>query len=518
MPTGEQPNWFVHFYVCMKRYTLKMLRTRTRIYALCFILVILGFICGGLHGAPPARNELLIFFMIFNTLFSSVCATATSTTFGGDSDFFRHEAVSGVRQTAEGLARILVDVVWLAVLAPVFLLTLRSLAVLRAELFATWMMTNWAMSPLGYLFMLIAPANANVLTATVTVLICCLTNGFFGVKASMLGNSSSVLGISPGYNSYMLVAFGSCVNEPFDTTRAFNMKLLRDAGMLPEERDAVYDYEVGNYPWRLNAHRNLFLFGLAVRLIALVLFYIRSNYSIEGFQKHVSTRISDLFCSCCPASLSRQAIREQLKFRLQLAEADPEDHSIVGAALGAVGAVAAQCRSVGEMAAQAALGVTGTSRGSSSQTAVESQRDWLATAEMEAAQLDDSLDVPEAPRRLSSTPKTPSMLALIRNRSANGSPRSSLSQEKAGSREGPLSPIHAEAAWLPSLSDNSRRSSHGSEGPSALSPIQAGAAWLPNVSPVSSQLVYRQSISSTPEAEPDAMTGDDQDVLDRDER
>jgi len=298
LPTSDRPNWFAHFWICLLRYSLKLLRTRSRIYALVGILVVLGVLCGALHGAPPGRNDLVIYYMMFNTLFSVVCATSTSATFGGgNKEFFAHEGVSGVRQTAEGLARMLADLVWLALLPMTFILTLRTFAALRMELYSTWFALAWAVSPLGYVFTLVAPANANVLTATVVVLMCTLANGFFGITAKMAGDA---IWLSPGYTSFLLVSFGACVAEPFDTTRWFVMSLLWNTGVIPQGMREISEWEDGTAPWREDALLSLFLFGLVMRALALLFFWMRSHVSLGASYTYWRTR-AVAACGCCRA-------------------------------------------------------------------------------------------------------------------------------------------------------------------------------------------------------------------------
>ena len=411
MPTSDHPNWFVHFYVCLIRYLLKLLRTRGRIYGLCFILVILGVICGVLHGAPPSRNDLLIYYMIFNTLFATICATACSATFGGDTAFFIHEAASGVQQTAEGLARIIADLLWLVLFAPTFILTLRTFAAIRAELYATWIMSTLAFSGLGYLFTLIAPNNANVLTATVVVLVCCLTNGFFGIKASM---AHAILQVSPGFNSYLLLAFGACQAEPFDTTRIILMRFLRDSGMIPQDVAGVLAYETGEDPWRSNALRNLYLFGIVIRAISLFLFYFRSHFSIEGAIKHFWSRVGDV-CWCCRDNAKRLEIRERLAQKTHLGDREYADENaskrrVKRAVEGAVEGVAGAMEGVAGALSPIGDGIGGVMDAIT--TPLSTQQTWLAQMVGSAEKGDE-----EAAEPVDS---------------------------------GPLSPIHETAVWLPS--------------------------------------------------------------------
>jgi len=283
MPHGDQPRWAMHFYVCTARYTLKLLRKRLRIYFLLLVTGLLGSLCGGLHGANPGRNDLLIFYLLFNTMFGSICSTSTIATFGEDVQFFSHEAASGVRQSAEGLARLLIDVLPLSLLAPVFALPLQSLATVRAPVLIVWLLFGWAMTPLGYIFGLLAPGNATVLTSSTTFVLCAFANGYFGIKLSSVPlNVQPILKASPGYAAFFLVSFGSAVAEPHSTTRYALTRLLQFAGMLPgpvtgENKYALYKYEHGDYNWLLEYTVNLAMFGLLMRILTWVLFFSRST-------------------------------------------------------------------------------------------------------------------------------------------------------------------------------------------------------------------------------------------------
>lgn len=492
MPKDEMPSIFVHFYVCFARYAKKLLRTRMRLYALLLILILLGTICGVLHGSPPARNDLVIYYMIFNTLFSCVCATATSATFGGPTDFFNHEAASGVRQSAEGLARIIADILWLVLFAPVFTLTVRTFAVLRAELVMTWTLTAWAMSTFGYIFMLIAPNNANVLTATVVVLVCCLTNGLFGVKPAFLGSMAHVLRFSPGYNSYLLVSLGAVVAEPFDTTRAFLMNLLRVVGLLPSSKAEVYLYETEQFPWRANALFDLFLFGFIGRVIALILFYLRSHYSFEGIFKHIASRVSDMACCACFQDKSQtEAYKATATQRKSLAKEDPDvkrqlskkqasfsasrnvfstvDRLSGGQLSGSPGQCSASTPGQrfaippGFPPGQRSESPTAATPGSGSkqlQSPVDTQRAWLAANEKGITESDGG-DHEEPPQKAS----TPGLLGRLgKHQSPRDSkmrtppPRTVPVTRPPGSQDSPLSPVSwaqlsnggVHAAWLPS--------------------------------------------------------------------
>jgi len=149
------------------------------------------------------------------------------------------------------------------------------------------------------LFSIISPGNSNVITATVVVLFFNIGNGFFGIQASsMAGNGLlPLLQMSPGYNAFLLVSFGSCVAEPFDTTRWFIMRQLRSTGMIPFDADGVLAYETESSPWRSEALINLFMFGLTVRAVVLICFTMQSHFSFTGVMNTLSTHLRNR-CAC----------------------------------------------------------------------------------------------------------------------------------------------------------------------------------------------------------------------------
>ena len=301
MPQGEHAGWCIHFAVCTQRYALKMLRTRLRIYLLMLVTGALGALCGVLHGADPSRNDVLIFYLLFNTMFGSICATSVIQSFVGDIHFLDHEAANGVSQTAEGLARLLIDVVVLAALVPVFTLPLYSLSSMREDLMLIWLCFAWSLSPLGYIFGLVAPGTATVLTTSVTLVICAFINGLFGLKRSALPPDAQwVMDWSPGYCVYLLLSFGSALKTPFGTKRWFIIRQLYWAKMVPldEREEAVLEFEceggasqyecdTAAFTWKWVAIRHLLILGLALRLITLIIFRFRSFLMIGNKTKLV---------------------------------------------------------------------------------------------------------------------------------------------------------------------------------------------------------------------------------------
>lgn len=306
MPRGQQPGWRTHFYVCMVRYTYKTLRKRLRIYFLLLVTALLGCLCGALHGSNPDRNDLLIFFLLFNTMYGSIAATSSIATFGEDVQFFCHEAASGVSQTAEGLARLLIDILPLAALAPAFTLPLKALATVRSTVLLTWLLFGWALSPLGYIFTLLAPANATVLTSSATFVLCAFMNGYFGIKLASVPESVRwIVEWSPGYASFFLLSFGSAVDMPFSTTRWSLTKFLQFAEMLPRHHApegylVLEDWERDIHPWRRNNLIKLALFGLVLRLLTLFFFVKRSSNStlVSRVKKSCKQQLQCCLCGC----------------------------------------------------------------------------------------------------------------------------------------------------------------------------------------------------------------------------
>ena len=313
MPRGEQPGWATHFVVCTQRYIYKLLRTRLRIYLLLIVTGFLGMLCGVLHGSNPPYNDCLIFYLLFNTMFGTLCATSSIGTFAGDVHFFWHEAASGVSQSAEGLARLLVDMLPLACLTPVFTLPLYSFASLHVNVVFVYLLFSWSLSPLGYIFTLIATGNATVLTSSATFVFCAFANGFFGIKRTMLFDRFRwLLRMSPGYPAFLLVSYGSALGEPLSTKRWAIIRQLYMAEMLPmlpiqefNETEAPPPpppppsiAEFGDDPndpsrhlWAEESMLNLFIIGLVLRVATLILFYFRSTFTLVGWTDNLHNAV-----------------------------------------------------------------------------------------------------------------------------------------------------------------------------------------------------------------------------------
>jgi len=327
LPEGETASWWTTFVVCVQRYFLKLLRTRKRIYMLLLVTSLLGALCGALHGDNPSSNDLILFVLLFNTLFGSIVSTSTITSLGGESaeNLFLHEAASGVMQTAEVAARLLLDLIWpLSLLAISFALPLKGLATLPiplVRLLINWWLISFAMSPIGYVFTLIAPGNAIVLTSSATLVTCAFGTGFFGIKMKSLpGVLKKVFPwLSPGCPSLFLIGVGSAINRPLSVPRAVLLNAMMSAGLL--EKNATTNIlddvqmQESNDAWATDITYpgllQLLTFGCVLRLLTIVLFYCRSN----TIAARLSNRLRD---------------RRQRKQRAEtVVVAPPLNHSIV---------------------------------------------------------------------------------------------------------------------------------------------------------------------------------------------
>jgi len=283
--------WFATFWVCIRRYVRKALRKRKNAYALLLVTGLLGALCGSLHSDEPDNNDLLIFLLLFNAIFGSLVATSTITSLGGGSSedcaLFMHEAASGVMQTAEVTARVLIDMVWpLALFAPVFALPIKGLCSIPIpvmELLVDWWFMTFAFSPFGYIFTLIAPGNAVVLTSSAALVSCAFGTGFFGLKLLSLtpGLRTAFRWITPGCPAFYLLSFGSAIYNPVSLPRAFLLYQLRLAGLVmpPNPAGPLDDVRIeqSGEAWQHESLMQMFTFGLILRALTIVLFTWKSN-------------------------------------------------------------------------------------------------------------------------------------------------------------------------------------------------------------------------------------------------
>jgi len=216
-----------------------------------------------------------------------------------------------------------------------------------------------------------------------------------------MGSMLWLLQISPGYNAFLLVTFGACVAEPFDTTRWFITRQLRTTGMIPFDVEGIYNYEVGNTPWRSDALIRLAIFGAVVRAIVLILFMLQSHFSFVGFFAVVKTRIRDCFKRCAKGKRSAKTLLSEMESVMErrrpldqtgsTTDMTPDvDHEepvaapVLSARTSPMKKAATQSGSSSEPSNEVA---------DSSASSVDAQRKWLANMEDDAAisQRDDEL-------------------------------------------------------------------------------------------------------------------------------
>ena len=315
---GKRPSSASQFAVCLQRYFIKTLRSRKGHFGNLMLIFVLGVLCGLLNGPDPERSNQVLFAMLFGAAYSCIVATTTLGTLGGgviERDLFRHEASCGISQVAECLARLMIDLAFIVVpLAPMFALPLHGLSashVPEAAYVFLFISTAWAFTSLGYLcaiFFPAAPAVANVAISFVLSTFCSGTMGFDPTSLVLspgLDPSFAAEGLAddgygiftsiPGFWTLTLQLWLRTASLPFDQARNFLLYNTQSFGMLPgrsynstsEAEDAVYTYEVHTSQWYAAGILSLWLFGLAVRLLALVAFVVR-NWDFKSMHRQMT--------------------------------------------------------------------------------------------------------------------------------------------------------------------------------------------------------------------------------------
>lgn len=311
VPQKDTAGWLATFSVCFRRYCKKLLRKRRSVYALVIVTFALGAFCGSLHGNEPRTPDLFLFYILFNAMFGSVVASSTIASLGGGGEeslaFFLHEASSGISQSAEGLARLLVDLVWPLLLLPLAFAfsskALCSIPLSMQEYLLHWWLVTYALSPVGYFFHLITPGNAIVLTSSVTLIFCAFTTGFFGLRVLMLTPTlaNALIWLSPGPAIFFRLTWGAIVTMPFGAEREYLTQKLTESGLFAaimgtsrqtsegevlllgvpanEEKGHMLDLELGRVGWGWRSAAVLLTFGTVFRAIVLLLFVLRNNLS-----------------------------------------------------------------------------------------------------------------------------------------------------------------------------------------------------------------------------------------------
>ena len=267
----------------------------------------------------------MIFMLLFNALFGSLVATSTIASLGGGSPedvaLFQHEAASGVTQTAEVVARMMIDLVWpLSLLAVCFTLPIKGLCSLPipvVELLIDWWMMTIAFSPFGYLFTLLAPGNAVVLTSSAALVSCAFGTGFFGLRLKSLPQAMRGVfaWLSPGCPSLYLLSYGSAIYRPLSIPRAALLTHLLNAGLITQEDDDTpindVHMETSGEHWERESLLQLLVFGCVLRVLSLLLFTWRSNNTIARWKAAVRDR-----CHCSPEPCGKCAFVEEARCQL----------------------------------------------------------------------------------------------------------------------------------------------------------------------------------------------------------
>ena len=237
---------------------------------------------------------IIIVFFLFNILFTTVSAVTPISTLGDplDAKFRKHEAASGVSQTAEAFARITLEMLVLAPLPVIFacpLISFTNLSIGFGDLVLLYMATIWCFSSLGYIFSLLVGSAATVLTTAFTLILVALLNGTFGLPYRQLPD---LIRISPGYSCTILLAWGTAITMPFAPGRIVLERALAEAGIVPKDVNGLLSWETGTYDWKSQPYINLLLWGLIGRVIAVILFYVFNNYDFSGGRRMLRVEIA----------------------------------------------------------------------------------------------------------------------------------------------------------------------------------------------------------------------------------
>jgi len=152
-----------------------------------------------------------------------------------------------------------------------------------SELLVSWWLMTYAFSPLGYVFTLVAPGNAVVLTSSAALVYCAFGTGFFGLKLLDLspGFRSVFPWLSPGCPALYLLSFGSAIYRPLSLPRAFLLYQMLLAGLVerPTPTAPIDDVRIEQSDefWQRESMLQMFVFGSVLRVATLVLFTWRGN-------------------------------------------------------------------------------------------------------------------------------------------------------------------------------------------------------------------------------------------------
>jgi len=284
MPIYEMPGWRQHFSVCFKRALKKLIRKRkTIVYQKMFALLILASIAGLVFSTLKDDGNLQpVLYMLANVLYATVIATGTIDVLGdrGERELLAHEAASGMRPSAEALARLLLDFFVLLPMAPMYALPLVALGnnmkITAAQTIYLYSKVGWAASTIGYAMSLLVPANSTLVTAAVTLLLF----GFF--SGILMGPPEAVKWLfwaNPGFAAYLEIGLLNMVNLPYDIDRARLMRVFTYKNLLPTDPGTLeeWQYEPSKHVWYNNCTNSLVAFGFIARFFVVVIFVLRET-------------------------------------------------------------------------------------------------------------------------------------------------------------------------------------------------------------------------------------------------
>ena len=275
------PGWGRHFRVCLKRGAKKLIRRRNHLYAKFLSVFLAAVVCGLVcYVLKQDRNMLAIIYMLCNALFATLVATGSIDVLGNreERELLAHEAASGVRPSAEALARVLLDVLVLLPLSPIFALPLSALSNMPI---GTWPLVflygqvAWAMATFGYVFSLISPANATLLTAAITLILFAFFSGCLIGPSFLPDGAHLIFWLNPGFASFLQIGLGNAIRMPFSLNRWALIQLFMESNILPQEPAEVQIWEYDQWVWLLPSLMSLLACGTLLRVVAVSIFSLR---------------------------------------------------------------------------------------------------------------------------------------------------------------------------------------------------------------------------------------------------
>ena len=285
-----------------------------------------------MSGPEPASNTRITLLMLSIASFSVVSATVTLTSLGSDDierACFEHEAAQGVRQIAEGLARMIADTILVLVpMVPMFLLPYAGMTATHADLWLLlWLFFNvgWSYTAFGYASAMFA-GKGSAIAATAGSFVCAiLLTGVIGAApADVVSNPGlgrpwlsgshwscksgssrtcrstdndggyGFFMLSPGMWAILAGGMLDATSLPFGAARIFVLSRFQSFGLIPgvgayADIDA---YERGDVDWYSASIVAMLIFGSLVRLISLIWFIIR-HWDKKAMLRRLRERLRD---------------------------------------------------------------------------------------------------------------------------------------------------------------------------------------------------------------------------------